>query len=114
MMAAAWILLALTTGFEPLIVEEQVTTIELNRFYDSDGKLVFSQWLFWDEELSLIDWRMKKCDPCIEGGAMLWIDDGVFRKVRFRQYRESHTQHDPELWERERLPKEQRRGLRKR
>ena len=110
---AAWMLLVLTTGFEPIVLEDHVAVLERNHFFDSEGKHVFTQWLFWDENLDLVAWRMAKCETTIDRGAMLWFDDGVFRKVKFHQYRESWTQEDPELRERERMPADLRRELRR-
>jgi hypothetical protein len=42
----------------------------------------------------------------------IWIDGEVLREVRAGSMRESWTQYDPELIEREFLPKEKRRELR--
>ncbi len=42
---------------------------------------------------------------------MIWNDGEILRHIRAASFRETWTQHDPELLEREYLPKEERREL---
>lgn len=86
--------------------------IELNHFYDHrTGQEVFRQWLFWelknDGEFELIDWRL--CKGEVLQGDLLMVD-GKF--VKGASHRETWTDYDPELEEREKKPKEKRKGIR--
>lgn len=49
-----------------------------------------------------------------ESAFMLWNDEGVLREVRAKAVRESWEQYDPEMSEREVIPKEARQQLRPR
>lgn len=104
------------------VVRERVDMIEVNRFYDDQGRLVFDQLLFyeWDgERHQLHAWRMIKTDnqiPEYSHGRKVWSatfkDGDVLRRIDAGYTRETITQYDPELSEREHLPKEKRRELR--
>lgn len=114
MLTIAWLLLT-TIPYEAAITD-RVTAIEVNHFYDEQGKLVFEQHIFLDwnpvaSRYDVRDWRLKKGEPVIVGDNMLWTDEGRLRRVRFDVLRESWTQYDPELVEREVLSKEQRKEL---
>lgn len=113
-----WLLL-LIVPFSP-VVHDHFSVLELNHYYDHDGKHVFSQVLFWDfdsreSRYNVQAWRLT--DPKYtprrtpNGAEALFHDKGVLRKVTADSWRESHTQHDPELTNRTHLPQEQRRGL---
>jgi len=107
---------------------ETVDLVEVNHFYDDQGRLVFDQIIYydWDAEQSrynVRDWRLIKTPTQIplrnwsRGGYVSeWHDfkqrDGL-RRVRAKSARESWTQYDPELIERDFLPQEKRRELRK-
>ncbi len=91
--------------------------IELNHFYDSDGRPVFDQIIFWQGQHP-IAWRLWKTreqtpwrDREQDGYVTAWTDGERLRVVRANSYRESWTQHDPEFVDREWYCKEQRRGL---
>jgi hypothetical protein len=98
---------------------DDVDAIELNHFYDDQGRLVFSQFIFWEyrgEHKFVVDWRMVKDDvlPVQRNGRYeyTFLDhDGIFRRVRAMTYGESWTQFDPEQEHRMIQPKEFRRGL---
>lgn len=120
---------------EPSTLREHVDLMEVNHHYDDSGRLVFDQLLFRDWHSGdgmhhLRAWRMIKpgsdSRQSIQSPPMLprysqahgvwvveWFDDGKHRRVTATAYRESWTQYDPELTEREFLPKEKRRELRK-
>jgi hypothetical protein len=97
--------------------------VEVNHFYDGQGKRVFDQavWYEWDGRRHQVQaWRLLKCDQMRPrrdfdrgGWLSLWHDGDVFREVRAASFRESWTQYDPELVERDYLPKDRRRDLRK-
>jgi hypothetical protein len=102
---------------------DQVDLVEINHFYDPQGRLVFDQIIFYDwsatqcrfnvrawrllkkpAQVPLRNWRTGKYEA-------VWHDGGVLRKVEAASFRESWTQRDPELEERAHLPKNQRREL---
>lgn len=103
------------------VVEDECEVIELNTFYDDDGKEIFKQWIFHDKtdgQFRIKAWRLAKADtkgPSRSGQLwqMLFHDGETTRKVTAAIYRETHTQYDPELRERNTWPKDQRRGLTK-
>lgn len=106
------------------VATERVDLIEVNHFYDDQGRLVFDQLLFYDwshndGRYQLRAWRMVKNNSQLPqrnwqsgGYVATWQDGDVLRKISAASTRESWTQYDPELTEREFLPKEKRRELR--
>ena len=108
------------------VTVDQVDLAEINHFYDEQGRLVFDQIIYYDwspeeSRYNVCDWRLIK-DPAqipqrdrqTGGYASEWIDfkqrDGL-RRVEAKALRETWTQYDPELVEREFLPQEKRRQL---
>lgn len=108
----------------PAILSDRVDVIELNHFYDCEhGRLVFDQLIFksWDGTRHQVRaWRLVKQPSQIPtrdpagGYSVTWLDGDDVRRVWAKSYVESWTQDDPELAEREILPKEQRRELTRR
>lgn len=106
------------------VATERVDLIEVNHFYDDQGRLVFDQLLFYDwshndGRYQLRAWRMVKNQSQLpqrnwqsDSYSAIWQDGDVLRKITAPATRESWTQYDPELTEREFLPKERRRELR--
>lgn len=106
------------------VSRDRVDLVEVNHFYDDTGRHVFDQVIFYD--WSSYDcrhvvraWRMVKTPSQLPKKSWsdntytaIWIDGEVLREVRASSMRESWTQYDPELLEREFLPKEKRRELR--
>jgi hypothetical protein len=104
---------------------DKVDLMEINHFHDEKGNLVFDQIIFYDwspyhGRYQVRDWRLLKTAAQLpqrdwrqRGFVAVWHDGDVLRKVRSDAVRESWTQYDPELTEREFLPKESRRELRK-
>lgn len=105
------------------VIREQCDLIEQNHFFDDSGRLVFTQHIFYDwqpivGEYMAYDWRLVKV-PAQEirrdwqnGRFVLsWPDGEVLRTVHAAAVRETFTQYDVELFERERLPAEMRRKL---
>jgi hypothetical protein len=98
--------------------------MEVNHFYDEQGRLVFDQVIFYDwapehSRYNVRAWRLVKNPAQLperdwrDGGYLaVWQDGEVLRRVRAASMRETWTQYDPELVEREYLPKERRRELR--
>ena len=129
------ILFAVMLNPVELTAEDRVDVAESNFFYDENGRLVFQQIIYYDwcpraERYQVVAWRIVKVDtsklprePCPgyvperdwgRGGYVsLWNEGDVLRRVRADSFRESWTQYDPELAEREVLAKEKRAELRR-
>jgi len=115
-----------TVGLNPTapVARDQVDLIEVNHYHDEHGKLVFDQIIFYDwsphdSRYHVRAWRLLKRPAQLprrnwrDGGfTAVWRDGEVLRMVRAKAVRETWTQHDPELVERNYLPKDQRRELR--
>ena len=114
------------------VVRDECDVLELNHFYDGNGKRCFSQWCFWDwnslrSRHDVVAWAMASqhgkaepdeklramVAPTKEGWRLRFGHAGVEREISARQFRETHTQFDPELEARNILPVERRRGLSK-
>lgn len=101
-------------------IAERVDLIEVNHFHDENGKLVFDQVIFYDwspfeGHFHVRAWRLLKNNEQIPAKnyktglyVVIWHDGDYLRKVTAPACYETWTQHDPELAEREFLPKEQR------
>jgi len=112
-------------GLDPVenLVHERVDLIELNHCYDESGKHIFDQLIFYDwsptsRVYQVLAWRLVKRpshvpqhDAKRDDFVLTWQDGPIFRRVRATTFRETWTQHDPELVARANLPKENRRGL---
>ena len=106
------------------VVRESVDLIELNHFYDEHGRLVFDQVIFYDwfapeARYNVRAWRLVKNPAQLPqrdwtggGFSALWQDGEQIRHIYSKSIRETWTQYDPELVEREYLPKEKRKELR--
>ena len=106
------------------VVRESVDLIELNHFYDEHGRLVFDQVIFYDwaageARYNVRAWRLVKNpaqlpqrDWRLGGYSAMWQDGEQIRYIYSISIRETWTQYDPELVEREFLPKERRKELR--
>ncbi len=120
--------IALTTvGLSPQegATNDRVELMEVNHFYDEHGKHVFDQVIFYDWcekdcRYHVRAWRLLKKQAQLPARnwkhgdyVAVWQDGDLLRRVRAKSVRESWTQHDPELAEREFLPKEKRRDLAK-
>lgn len=107
----------------PVVVVDRVDVVEVNHFYDGQGKLVFCQILWWewraDEDGSahrIVDWRLMKSSgqlPVRVDGVWRcqWTDGERLRRVDAWSYRETWTQEDPELVDRLSMPPDQLRKL---
>ncbi|MCA9154400.1 MAG: hypothetical protein R3C99_08655 [Pirellulaceae bacterium] len=105
------------------VAYDRVDMVEVNHFYDEHGRPVFDQVIFYDwcpvqSRYNVRAWRLLKTPAQVpyrsrqqDGFVAVWYDGDTLRKVKANAMRESWTQHDPELVEREYLPKEQRREL---
>jgi len=105
------------------VLTDYVDVIELNRYSDEAGKLVFTQMIFWNWQPRLkahqvVAWRMFKTEqqrPRQVNGMWVstWDDAGQWRTVWAKSVRYTSTRYDPELEARGRLAKELRFGLNK-
>lgn len=94
---------------------------EVNHFFDEHGRHVFDQFIAWT-------WNDESCCYDCDGWKLInragmvpvkrgrfhesvWFDGERLRRVRCRTVRQTWTQHDPELFERTKLPVENRRGF---
>lgn len=121
----AYLLAYLTLNPVEDVATDRVDLIEVNHFFDEQGKHVFDQIIFYDwsaqySRYNVRAWRLLKNQAQMpqrdwrrDEFVTVWHDGAVLRKVRAETIRESWTQYDPELAERAYLPKEQRRELRK-
>ncbi len=117
-------LLLLSTIPHDYVLREHVSLVEVNAFYDENGRLVFEQDIFYDwswksQRYDVVAWRLVKQPSMrpqrdfVNGGwSVMWQDGDMTRRVSADSLRETWTQYDTELLEREILPKEARRELR--
>jgi hypothetical protein len=106
------------------VARESVDLIELNHFYDEHGRLVFDQVIFYDwsaadARYNVRAWRLVKNpaqlperDWATGRYRAIWQEGEQLRDILAPSFRETWTQHDPEVDEREYLPKERRKELR--
>jgi hypothetical protein len=108
------------------VVVDEVDLVEINHFYDGNGRHVFDQLIFydWDERAGdhqIVAWRMGKTKsqrPIRDERDGLWKTiwhdtqkGDCLRRVNATHFRETRTQYDPELEARKKLPMECRREL---
>ncbi len=126
MNTAVWLTLALTTYVsapDRSIIKDSVDLVEVNHYHDARGQqgagqLIFYDWSSQQRRFQVRAWRLIKTDSQLprrdhRNGTWLirWHDEGVMREVTAKSRRETWTQYDPELIERENLPQEQRLDL---
>lgn len=102
---------------------DKVDLVEVNHFYDEKGQLVYEQLIFYDwsptmNHFNVRAYRLLKSPVQFPrrsrgnlGFVAVWQDGDVLRKIHAKTIRESWTQYDPEMLERDFLPKDQRRNL---
>lgn len=106
------------------LATQDVDLIEINHLYDEQGQhlldqLIFYEWSAHRGRYDVLAWRKLKSTTSTpqrswqDGGYHLtWYDRGLMRHVRADAIRETWTQYDPEVLERQALPVERRRELR--
>jgi hypothetical protein len=107
-------------------LDETVDLIEINHFHDDEGRPLFDQVLFYDwsnehGRYQVRDWRLLKSIHQVPLPSArerefiaVWNDSKLrdtLRATKAKIVRESWTQYDPELVEREFLPEHKRRKL---
>ena len=107
------------------VVRESVDLVEVNHLFNDKGEHVFDQVVFYDLDLpngkfQVRAWRLIKSADQLPyrdwrhgDYVTMWYDGEQLRRVRSPSLQETWTQYDPEQVEREFLPKEKRRNLRK-
>jgi len=110
-----WLLVILAGGLEPPAVTDHFCAIEVNSYYDEQGKHVFDQIIYRNSD-NIADWRLCKSPDLIPTGRKaIWFDGTCLRKVRgvsvYRTWTQAGVTGDPELEARKELGKEQRREL---
>ena len=111
------VLLVLLLGTIPLddVIESASDVQHVNHTYDEDGKHVFTQIMYqdWRGEYLVQDWRMLKHPaqrPVYshqrKRWEAVWFDGQLLRKTVSPAFRESWTQHDPEVENRKLHPVE--------
>lgn len=118
------LLLAVLSDGAPLrLAQDRVDVVELNHFYDENGRLVFDQVIFWEwcrdsERFQIVAWRLLKTPTQVPlrdwqrgGYVTIWMDASRLRYVRGTAFRESWSQVDPELLERQYKPTGERKEL---
>lgn len=94
-----------------------VDRMEINTLYDHDGNVVLKQLIFWefvDGDYYVQDWRLLKNRRVLRDGDRWRVvirDDKSSLDVVTYDVITTHTQHDPEVRDRKRLPVDQRTGL---
>jgi hypothetical protein len=111
------LLLMATIPLEP-IQECRCEVGERNDYYDCDGNPVFVQQIFWRDDV-VADWRMTaKCGEPVwdwqrREWSNTWVENDVIYRMRYPVLKRSITIGlDPEVADREKCPKDERRGLR--
>jgi hypothetical protein len=105
------------------VIKDVVDLVEVNHYHDARGDHVFDQLIFYDwssqkHRFQVRAWRLIKSESQLPrrdhrqaNWLIRWHDDGVLREVTAASRRETWTQYDPELVERENLPQDQRLDL---
>ena len=100
---------------QPWVATDEVFQLERNHFHDCQGQLVFIQLIGRERDYHVRFWILEKenrVQKDVTSGYILRFDDnGILREIRSPNYYETFTQEDPELLDRDLLPKEQRRPL---
>jgi hypothetical protein len=118
------VLLAVLPGDPPEIaVTSHAELVEVNHYFDTEGKPVFDQIIFynWDSSagrFNVVAWRLLKQpgqvpvrNPHSGRYTATWHDGRLLRTVHAERRIETWTQYDPETWERAFLSKSDRPDL---
>jgi len=125
------LLLLVDAGYrEMMVVADRVDVIELNHFYDNNGRLVFDQVIFWDWAPPLpeqdgpgcfvvVAWQLSGEKRPLRPShnwqlgkyVLIYHDGTVLRRITSTSFRETWTQVDPERANRDVLSPYARRGL---
>jgi hypothetical protein len=106
------------------IANDHVHRMEANFVYDDNGKETLRQMIYWvlthDGQEKVRDWRLlKECrqipvkNHTTDLHETIWFDGDTLRRVTSDLFNESHTQFDPEVYDRNVHPMDKRRKLSK-
>ena len=110
---------------QPIEIIDTVDLSEHNSYYDPTGRHVFDQMIFYDWDgrnarHQVIDWRLAgdnkmhvRRDWKNRRTIIEFQDGDTMRKVVSQIHIRTFTDYDPELLERDYIPREKRRGLSK-
>ena len=117
------LLLLISTVTEKPYPVDYVDLVEVNHYYDERVQPVFTQLIVYDwnpveSRYDVRTWRFirRSCQnpfPCRGSYVVRWYDGSSIREVRASLFRETWTQHDPELEAREIVRVEHRTPLRR-
>jgi len=106
---------------QEVVAVDIVDLVEINHQYDEQGNLVLDQiiWYDWDrakKKYEVRAWRLLKRPnqtPIKSGNfwVAVWNDGPILRQVKSRQFRETWTQYDREIRERQSLTPNKRKPL---
>ena len=118
-----------------VVVQENHDVAEINHYYDGEGKLILTQYIWWDRiyndvlkeiRFDIVDFRFdngfgskfRNFEPIFDRNLGLYVSrffdnnpDHTIREIRTTSKRETWTQYDVELVEREWLSPQDRRLL---
>lgn len=112
--------LALSDVRPECVHRDTVSVVETNHFYNEDGVKVFDQLIAWDwcndaERFQVRAWRLWRPLHAVHAaewkGVIIWMDGEKLRVLKYGSRRESWTQYDPELNERQTLATDARKEL---
>ena len=102
---------------------DRVDLVEVNHFCDEYGKVIFNQLIFYDWCPETRRYQVRAWKPLRKAYqyptrnwqkdcyVAVWYDKGIKRVVEAEVLRESWTQYDPELVERQYMSPDERAGL---
>ena len=117
-----WAVLLVCSDPPTYMVNDHVDLVEVNHFFDSDGKFVLDQVIYYnwsprETRFHVVDYRLFKSEmqkPIRAIGAnhfSVWHDGNVLRFIQTDGFVQTWTQHDPEHRERVVLSNDERIGL---
>ena len=93
------------------IIETHVEVTELNVVCNERWEPTLEQWVWWDQDLVVIAWRMRKNGFFLRKNDLIIFDEDVIRRIKSKSVIRSRSLDDPEIQDRKRVPMEERQGL---
>ena len=114
------ILLLLSIVPHDAALRDSVSVLEIQHYFDGEGREIFAQLIGWDQNDNVRFWRMAKTQQHIpkrdwaNGGYSVTFSDGdQLRTIAAQSFRETWGQEDVELANRAVWPQEKRTELRR-